>query len=177
MGSFWSFLTDWASGNEEAYILILGLDASGKTTILNRLKTGENKVTIPTIGFNCEHIRFGRLSFIGFDLGGQSSIRKLWHNYFENADAIVFVIDSSDRARFREVYTELCNLTNHRYLDNCPILIFANKQDLNGVRSNELMSQLDLLNLLRDRDWKLCESTATTGDGIETGFSWLASIV
>ena len=177
MGSFWSFLSDWASGNEEAYILILGLDASGKTTILNRLKTGENKVTIPTIGFNCEHIRFGRLSFVGFDIGGQSSIRKLWHNYFENADAIVFVIDSSDHPRFGEVYNELRRLADHRLLAHCPILIFANKQDLNGARSSELMTKLNLMSLLRDRDWKLCESTATTGDGIEHGFSWLASIV
>ena len=48
-------------------------------------------VTVPTIGFNCEHIKFGSLSFIGWDIGGQNRIRKLWHNYYENADAVVVI--------------------------------------------------------------------------------------
>ena len=95
MGNWLSDFFDWATGAEEASILILGLDASGKTTIINRLKTNENKVTVPTIGFNVEHLQFGNLSFVAGDIGGQNVIRKLWHNYFENANAVVFVIDSS----------------------------------------------------------------------------------
>ena len=76
MGSFLSSLYDMAYGNKTAQILILGLDASGKTTIINRIKTGTNTVTVPTIGFNTEKFIYGNLTFSAFDLGGQDSIRK-----------------------------------------------------------------------------------------------------
>lgn len=178
MGSLFSLLTNWAYGNEEAYILILGLDASGKTTILNRLKCGENKQTIPTIGFNCEHIKFGRLSFVGWDIGGQDNIRKMWHNYFENADAVVFVIDSNDRRRFKAVKEELKNLVNHRLLRECPFLIFANKQDLpQAMSASNLSDSLNLHSVMGQSNWKMVNSTATMGKGIDDGFKWLSSIV
>ncbi len=40
----------------EMRILLLGLDAAGKTTVLYKLKLGEIVTTIPTIGFNVESI-------------------------------------------------------------------------------------------------------------------------
>ncbi len=177
MGGLVSFFSEWVYGNQKASILILGLDASGKTTIMNRLKYGDNMVTIPTIGFNCEHIQFGNLNFIGWDIGGQNRIRRLWHNYFENADAVVFVIDSSDRNRFHEVKIELIKLTEHSYLKDCAFLIFANKQDLPGAAStDEIGRLLDIHSIMRKINaWKACESTATCGYGIDRGFSWLSS--
>ena len=39
-------------GNKEMRILMLGLDAAGKTTILYKLKLGEVVSSVPTIGFN-----------------------------------------------------------------------------------------------------------------------------
>ena len=38
----------------QSKILMLGLDAAGKTTILYSLKLGKVNNTIPTIGFNVE---------------------------------------------------------------------------------------------------------------------------
>uniref|UniRef100_A0A3P8UAI9 Uncharacterized protein n=1 Tax=Amphiprion percula TaxID=161767 RepID=A0A3P8UAI9_AMPPE len=38
----------------EMRILMLGLDAAGKTTILYKLKLGQSVTTIPTVGFNVE---------------------------------------------------------------------------------------------------------------------------
>ena len=176
MGNWLSDFFDWATGAEEASILILGLDASGKTTIINRLKTNENKVTVPTIGFNVEHLQFGNLNFVAWDIGGQNIIRKMWHNYFENASAVVFVIDSSDKNRFNEVREELQKLTEHRFLKQCPFLIFANKQDLpRAADTNVVVNSLGLFHLMRYREWKVCESTATTGSGIHRGFEWLAT--
>jgi len=178
MGGILSFFSDLLGSNREAYILILGLDASGKTTVMNRIRYGDNRLTIPTIGFECEHIQIGSLSFVGFDLGGQDAIRHLWHHYFENADAVVFVIDSNDRDRFQIVKDELRNLSSHSYLKDCPFLIFANKQDLgNAANVTELTERLDIHRLMHNTEWKMCESTATTGNGIEKGFAWLSNQV
>ena len=149
-----------------------GLDAR-KTTLLNRLKTNEGCVTIPTIGFNNEN-KYGRLTFSLFDIGGQSQFRRLWHHYFENCNAIVFVIDSNDTERLTVVNDEIWNLLNHPMLVDIPFLFFANKQDLpRSMRKDKLIQRLNLLKI-RGREWKMAESTATQGMGIEEGFDWLS---
>ena len=45
-------------GNREMRILMLGLDAAGKTTILYKLKLGQSVTTIPTVGFNVETVSY-----------------------------------------------------------------------------------------------------------------------
>lgn len=56
-------------------ILMVGLDAAGKTTILYKLKLGEIVTTIPTIGFNVETVEYKNISFTVWDVGGQDKIR------------------------------------------------------------------------------------------------------
>ena len=43
-------------GNGSYHCAMIGLDLSGKTTILYRLKFGQYTNTVPTIGFNCEKV-------------------------------------------------------------------------------------------------------------------------
>lgn len=52
MGFTLSKLLDKLFGKKEMRILMVGLDAAGKTTILYKLKLGEIVTTIPTIGKN-----------------------------------------------------------------------------------------------------------------------------
>lgn len=67
-----------------ARILMLGLDAAGKTTILYKLKLNENVTTIPTIGFNVETVKpMKNVTFTVWDVGGQEKIRQLWRHYFQ----------------------------------------------------------------------------------------------
>ena len=55
---------------KEKRILMLGLDAAGKTTTLYNLKLGEIVTTIPTIGFNVETVEYRNISFNVWDVGG-----------------------------------------------------------------------------------------------------------
>lgn len=50
MGNIFSQLFKSLIGKKEMRILMVGLDAAGKTTILYKLKLGEIVTTIPTIG-------------------------------------------------------------------------------------------------------------------------------
>jgi len=91
--------------------------------------------TIPTIGFDVETVRYKNLTFNMWDIGGQENIRRLWHFYYEQTKGIVYVIDSSDRERITETRTELHGMLAHRDLDSVALLVFANKQDVPGVRN------------------------------------------
>jgi small GTP-binding protein len=174
MGGFFSALHAFAFGNKRAQILILGLDASGKTTIIHRIKTGNNIITVPTIGFNTETFVYGNLTFSAFDLGGQDQIRKLWHHYYPGTDAIVFIVDSADKRRFPSAKYELDELLKNPVLRNIPFLIFANKQDLpRAATTSDVATALQLFNI-KDRKWKIAESIGTSGVGIDEGFEWLS---
>ena len=80
-------------------VLILGLDNAGKTTILYKLQMGEVVTTVPTIGFNVETVTYKNLRFQVWDLGGQTSIRPYWRCYYQNTNAVIYVVDSADPDR------------------------------------------------------------------------------
>lgn len=84
MGLTISSLLGRLFGNKAVRILMVGLDAAGKTTILYKLKLGEIVTTIPTIGFNVETVEYKNISFTVWDVGGQDKIRPLWRYYFQN---------------------------------------------------------------------------------------------
>ena len=90
------------------------------------------------------------------DVGGQRTLRPYWRNYFEQTDAIVWVVDSSDRVRIQDCKAELHNLLQEdvsspqancgiftwiRYcrqrLTGASLLVFANKQDIYGSMTDK----------------------------------------
>ncbi|GBE59229.1 ADP-ribosylation factor [Babesia ovata] len=124
---------------------MVGLDASGKTTILYKLKLGEVVTTIPTIGFNVETVEYKNISFTVWDVGGQDKIRPLWKHYYTNTQAVIFVVDSNDRARIKDAREELHKMMNEDELREAFLLIYANKQDLpNAIPATELSNELGL---------------------------------
>lgn len=56
MGGILTSLYNSFFGKRDVRILMVGLDAAGKTTILYKLKMGEVVSTVPTIGFNVETV-------------------------------------------------------------------------------------------------------------------------
>ncbi|KAJ8981243.1 hypothetical protein NQ317_005757 [Molorchus minor] len=156
-------------------ILMVGLDAAGKTTILYKLKLGEIVTTIPTIGFNVETVEYKNISFTVWDVGGQTKIRKLWRYYFANTDGLIYVVDSNDRDRIVEAETELYNMLSEDELRDSVLLVFANKQDLpNSMSTAELTDKLKL-NTLKNRRWYIQATCATQGNGLYEGLDWLSN--
>uniref|UniRef100_A0A3B4F752 ADP-ribosylation factor 5-like n=2 Tax=Haplochromini TaxID=319058 RepID=A0A3B4F752_9CICH len=137
-------------GKKQMRILMVGLDAAGKTTILYKLKLGEIVTTIPTIGFNVETVEFKNISFTVWDVGGQDKIRPLWRHYFQN--------------------TQL----QEDELKDAVLLVFANKQDLpNALSVSELTDKLGL-HALRSKTWHIESTCATQGTGLYEGLDWLS---
>merc|ERR1712232_1345388 len=161
-------------GSKEMRILMVGLDAAGKTTILYKLKLGEVVTTIPTIGFNVETVEYKSISFTVWDVGGQDKIRPLWHHYYQGTQGLIFVIDSNDRDRIEDARAELNKMLNEDEMRDAVLLVFANKQDLpNAMPAAEITEKLGLHNM-RNRQWFIQSACATTGDGLYEGLDWLS---
>ncbi|KAG6599754.1 ADP-ribosylation factor family [Phytophthora cinnamomi] len=159
-------------------ILVVGLDNSGKTTLVNHLKPKKSQAreVVPTIGFQVEEFTKSNLNFTVFDMSGQSRYRSLWENYYSDVQAIIYVLDSTDTIRMCVAKDELEQLVEHKELASkkVPILFFANKMDLpNALTPVECMQMLELDNL-GSKSWHITASNAVTGRGVEEGIEWLA---
>ncbi|KAK3548912.1 hypothetical protein QTP70_021710 [Hemibagrus guttatus] len=162
-------------GKKQMRILMVGLDAAGKTTILYKLKLGEIVTTIPTIGFNVETVEYRNICFTVWDVGGQDKIRPLWRHYFQNTQGLIFVVDSNDRERVAESADELSKMLQEDELRDAVLLVFANKQDLpNAMPVSELTDKLGLQSL-RSRTWYVQATCATQGTGLYEGLDWLSN--
>ena len=108
-----------------------------------------------------------------WDIGGQKHIRPYWKNYYENTDAIIYIVDSSDKRRFDEAAEELEGLLKEELLQDVPVLVLANKQDLlNAATAAELMEELDLTD--EKSRWIQVEAvSAKTGDNLEEAMAKL----
>lgn len=173
MGLNFSKIWDMLAGKKPVKIMMVGLDAAGKTTILYKMKLGEVVTTIPTVGFNVEQVEYKRLSFTVWDIGGQDKIRRLWRYYYQGTHAVIFVVDSSDRERMDVAREELMQMLREDEMRNVAVLVFANKQDLpQAMPAAEVIDKLGMRDL-RNR-WFLQSACATTGDGLFEGMDWLS---
>lgn len=97
-------------GNGGPTVIILGLDATGKTTLLYLLRLGQVMQTIPTIGFNVEEVKAPTASgstvkMTAWDVGTGCGIEHLYgvlHHYTEKGDALIWMVDSCDKYRLEE---------------------------------------------------------------------------
>jgi small GTP-binding protein len=160
-------------GSTEYRILIMGLDASGKTTILYKLKLNETVQTIPTIGFNVETIAYNKINLTMWDVGGRDKIRPLYRHYFQNTQALIFVVDSHDKDRLVDTTNDLWRILQEDELVDIPILFYLNKIDIpNGMKQDYVIQEMKLHDIRR-RQWIVQSCSATTGDGLYEGLDWL----
>ena len=176
---FFSSLARWLGlKNKEANVLVVGLDNSGKTTIINKLKPEESRGTeiVPTVGFTIDKFDSKALSFTAFDMGGQGKYRDMWSVYYKDCDGVIFVIDSSDKLRMPVAKDELEHLINQPETRDrrIPILFFANKMDLRESLSTvKCSTMLGLDQIDSNKTWHICASDAVKGEGLEDGINWL----
>lgn len=175
MGMFLSRVFSTLFGDKEARILVLGLDNAGKTTILYRLQVGEVVSTIPTIGFNVETVQYNNIKFQVWDLGGQTSIRPYWRCYFPNTQAVIYVVDSSDVERLSTAKEEFHAILEEEELKDAVVLVYANKQDLEGALDDAAVTEALNLHKIKNRQWAIFKTSAIKGEGLYEGLDWLSN--
>ena len=164
--------------DRHAKILMLGLDAAGKTTVLYKLKLNETVSTIPTIGFNVETVSpVKNVSFTVWDVGGQDKIRPLWRHYFVGCEGLIYVVDSSDKTRFAEAQNELDWILDSDEMAGVPLVILANKQDLPQAASPADLSMKLGIDKVRNRKWHIQGTSALSGEGVLEAMQELSRLV
>lgn len=167
-----------ASKPSKKRIIMLGLDGAGKTSILYRLKLGKIVATIPTSGFNVEMVPHKNVEFDIWDVGGAKDKRPLWSGFYENTDAVIFVVDATaNEERNAEAEQEIKKVLAAQQLRGVPMLVMSNKQDLvqgktaenDNVASMPLLSEPSIGAKVRT-----FQTSAATGEGLDACLDLLA---
>lgn len=166
------------SHRAEAHVVMMGLDLAGKTTLLYKLKGYQLVKTLPTVGFNVEPLEApGHMSLTLWDVGGQTQLRASWKDYLEGTDILVYVLDSTDKARLPEAVAELTEVLAHPSMARVPFLVLANKQEVpDALPLVEIRDRLGL-ERFRDRRWELRACSALTGAGLPEALQSLRSLL
>jgi len=154
-----------------------GLDNAGKTTILKRLNGDNINDTSPTLGFEIKTFIHGKYTLNIWDVGGQRTLRPYWRNYFEQTDALVWVVDSADQIRMSDCRDELHSLLKEDRLVGASLLVLANKQDLEGAMTDSEISEALQLRSIRSHNWKIMPCSAVTGSKVSEAVNWIVNDV
>ncbi len=155
---------------KEAKVVIVGLESSGKTTIIYQYKIGEMVTTIPTEDFNMDIVQHKNVEYTMWDIGGAD--KESWPNHYLMANVIIFVVDSNDHNRMPEARTELHKMLADELLEESIVLIIANKQDLpNAMSVSEITDTLDLSEI--KQKWHIEASSAVSNETLQDGLEWI----
>ncbi|RSL78578.1 ADP-ribosylation factor-like protein 2 [Fusarium floridanum] len=159
--------------DKEMRILMLGLDNAGKTTIVKKVMGEDVNTVSPTLGFIIKTIDYEGYKLNIWDVGGQKTLRSYWRNYFEKTDALIWVVDATDRLRIEDCRDELRGLLLEERLAGASLLVFANKTDVEGcMTEQEILSALQLESI-RTHRWHILPCSAMTGSNLKEGLSWV----
>ncbi|CAI2347369.1 unnamed protein product [Caenorhabditis sp. 36 PRJEB53466] len=166
-------------GKKEVNIVVVGLDNSGKTTILNQLKTPDTRTQeiVPTVGHMVANFTTQNLNFHAFDMSGQMRYRASWESYFSSSQGVIFVMDSSDRLRLELLKEELWMVIDHKDIASrgIPVAILANKMDVPGaMTASDITISLNM-NLVRGGNWSIHSTCALTGEGLDKAMQHLSA--
>jgi len=168
--------------DREIRMLVLGLDNSGKTTIVKNMLHEDVDSISPTMGFRIQSLPYKDYTINMWDIGGQTSLRAFWSNYFDKTDVVLWVIDGLSLERIEESYRELRDkIIEQDRLVGVYLLIAINKTDL--IPDAELArlkvivtGLLQLEKMIPERDhWDIKLVRGKTGSGIGKVLDWVVS--
>ncbi|KAK2580380.1 hypothetical protein KPH14_006135 [Odynerus spinipes] len=169
-------------------LLIVGLDNAGKTLILNHICGDPDKHVLPTMGFKTVCLKYKSYAVKIYDLGGNTQIRSLWPKYYSDIHGLIYVVDASDISRLAENKVVFGELVAHESISGKPLLLLANKQDVNdAIDELDLVDNLDVENLVNTTRCptrvETCscfyekEHVKSSTVGITNGYKWLLDTI
>lgn len=161
--------------DKELRVLVLGLDNAGKTTIVRQLLRQDVEGILPTMGFQISSISYKGYHLNVWDIGGQTSLRGFWGNYFEQTDVVVWVVDGLAVDRLSESAGELRKkVIEQDRLVGVKVIVVINKMDL--VENREIVEEQVRQAVGGDgggnRKFCVISVSGKTGEGLESVMDW-----
>jgi len=154
-------------------IAIVGLDGSGKSTILSKLLKGV--IAFHEMGFSKEHLKHKdyNLELWDFDHTNAKSLLG-WKSQLLDFKAVIYVVDSTDHLRVQEAGKEIQDLGIAGVLQEKPLLIFVNKREVpQSMTTLQVIMKMNLHNLFCKKGWHVQGCSAKEMFGIEEGLNWI----
>jgi len=156
-------------------VVLVGLENSGKTTLLSVLADGRPMETAPTIGLNVKMVKRGGVQMKCWDLGGQSQYRQEWGRYTRGCNVIIFVIDASAMHLLPDAKAELHRLLEDRELATTPLLVVSNKIDLEPHATEQMLIKELNLDYISDNPWIIIPTSALRTTNVDKVVEWLVA--
>ena len=165
----------------EIKVLFIGLDGAGKTSIITKLKgleSGERFEIFPTAFLNCARITFNNKKFNCIEVSGLKRYRKVWKNFYNEVDGIIFVIDGTDVGRMHLIKGLINDLDNNLE-KNIPVVFMVNKQDIvdKSLNVEQVKNIIEIDRMATDFNWHIVKSVSYTGEGINEAFDYIQTEV
>ena len=169
------------SKTPEIKVLFIGLDGAGKTSIITKLqdfKNGEIKEIYPTAFINCTHITFSNKIINCIEISGLKRYRKVWKNFYNEVDGIIFVIDGTDIGRMRIIKDLIQDIDIHLD-DMIPVVFMVNKQDIidKSLTVEQVKNYIELDRMTTDFNWHIVKSISFSGEGINEALDYIITEV
>jgi len=168
------------SGQLKVNLAIFGLNNAGKTALVSAMGGNVDPNTTPTVGYSPMHFETDDFMLCIFDLGGAKNFRGIWPHYYHDCHGFIYVIDSADTERFDEAQTAFDEFSQHEYVKGKPILVFSNKRDLEGARSQSFIGG-ELLGLSKlESMTKIIQSCAVVEgqtEEVDEGVEWILDTI
>lgn len=115
-------------------ILVVGLENSGKSTIINHIRHQTGKETLATIGIAETFVAFKEWVFSFKELGGRVDFRKNWREYFKtlghaSIHGVMVVVDVQDIKRFGDVRNFMHEVVTDKLCRGVPVLFVLNHHE------------------------------------------------
>ncbi|EGR33838.1 taf9 RNA polymerase tata box binding protein -associated isoform cra_b, putative [Ichthyophthirius multifiliis] len=162
--------------NNDQHILCLGLDNSGKSSLINRLKTGYCPFQEPTRNIKVSSVEFNGQNHTIYEIGGSKENREIWQEYIQNTRGLIYVIDGKDNERFSEQRQYLQQILENSKLQEVPLLIYVNKISQQQPDLKGIIKELNL-HEIQDRELFIQGCDIQSGVGVNVGFDWISKAI
>ncbi len=157
------------------YFMCIGLEGSGKTTLIHMLKSNTIIKAKQTFNPTCDDFKLNDKNIRLFDLPGRKYFRTVIPDYYELSDGIIYFVDISNYLIFDEARNQLKDILENPLLKNKPILVLGNKADEDrAVSEDTLIKALSLEFIkIKDTNIKLFLCSGIKQTGYQEAFKWL----
>ena len=165
-----------------ANIILLGIQAVGKTSIIRHLIEGKFSETRPTLAPQMLKLFFEQMDFRVYDVGGQKALRKYWVSSLAKPHGVIYIIECTRSEELRmDSAIEFDRMMHHYFVDpkklqmpkDIPGLILGNKQDLNpDMTTEQIIDDYNLDTYEINYHVGLC--SALKGEGLIENFQWFS---